>query len=288
MTATHTPTTLTQSEIDFFIEHGYLHIRNAVPREVAVDAVRRQFTAVGMDPEKSETWTDGPMRSFKGTRSWPAAEIAPRFWGAALDILGGVERTFGPGYTIDDGMTANLGMYAERPWAPPTETAAWHKDGQFFRHFLDSPEQALLALRLWSDVVPRGGATYFAPDSVGPVARFLAKHPEGVHPNGFPWKEMIRECPRLLEATGEAGDVYLMHGYMLHTVAANPEKKLRCISNGIVALREPLQFNRPDPADHSPLERAILRGLGVDRFEFKATRERVRTKDWSPLPKELA
>lgn len=35
-----------------------------------------------------------------------------------------------------------------------------------------------------------------------------------------------------------------------------------------------MNFNRPDPADFSPVELAILRGLGVDRLDFRATAPR--------------
>jgi hypothetical protein len=40
----------------------------------------------------------------------------------------------------------------------------------FFRHFLDSPEQALLTLVLWTDMLPKGGGTFVAADSVPVVA----------------------------------------------------------------------------------------------------------------------
>ena len=64
--------------------------------------------------------------------------------------------------------------FAPRAWEPASATSpGWHKDGDFFRHFLDSPEQGLLTLVLWSDVEHQGGATFVAADSVGPVARFL-------------------------------------------------------------------------------------------------------------------
>lgn len=278
--------TLTNEEVEHFLEHGYVHVRNAIPREIAMEEVKKRFAENGMDADRPETWTGGPLKSMKGNRAWPAQEIAPRFWGAACELLGGVERLNNPTLPIDNGMTANLNEAEGKPWVEPGITAGWHKDGQFFRHFLDSPEQALLALRLWSDVVSRGGATYFAPESVGEIARFLAAHPEGVHPNFFPCREMIARCPRRLEAVGEAGDVYLMHGFMLHTVAPNPNRKLRCISNGIVALKEPMNFNRENPADFSLLERSILRHLGVERLDFKPTRERVRTPDYSVLPRE--
>jgi hypothetical protein len=79
------------------------------------------------------------------------------------------------------------------------------------------------------------------------------------------------------EATGEVGDVYLIHPLVLHTMSPNGLRRARFITNSTLRLAEPMRFNRPDPADHSPVERAILRGLGVERFDFTATwpRERV-------------
>jgi hypothetical protein len=43
----------------------------------------------------------------------------------------------------------------------------------FYRQFLDSPEMGLLCVALWSDVEPRGGGTFVALDSVGPVSTCL-------------------------------------------------------------------------------------------------------------------
>ena len=39
-------------------------------------------------------------------------------------------------------------------------------------HFLDSPEQALLVIPLWSDVVERGGGTVVCADGI----KYIAKH----------------------------------------------------------------------------------------------------------------
>jgi len=139
----------------------------------------------------------------------------------------------------------------------------------------------LLTIVLWSEVVHQGGATFVACDSVGPVARFLAAHPEGIRPGqegpGFPYPELIGQCTDYAEATGEVGDVYLIHPLVLHTMSPNVLRRPRFITNSTLRLGEPMRFNRPDPADHSPVERAILRALGVERFDFTATgpRERV-------------
>ena len=57
-------------------------------------------------------------------------------------------------------------------------------DGWDFYHYLDSPEQGLLVVPLFSDILPRSGGTTIATDSVQVLARFLVQHREGVHPDG--------------------------------------------------------------------------------------------------------
>jgi hypothetical protein len=202
-------------------------------------------------------------------------QFAPKAWGAVCDLLGGAQRV--APYEWNDAFIVNLWEGAQRPWEPASPASpGWHKDGDFFRHFLDSPEQGLLTLVLWSDVRHQGGATFVAADSVGPVARFLAAHPEGVHPQHFPWADLIGECGDIVEATGEVGDVYLLHPFILHAKAQNVLRVPRYITNPLVHLLEPMRFNRADPDEFSLVERAVLRGLGADQYAFAAAGPRER------------
>jgi ectoine hydroxylase-related dioxygenase (phytanoyl-CoA dioxygenase family) len=158
---------------------------------------------------------------------------------------------------------------SDRPWQPPSSAVGgWHKDGDFFRHFLDSPEQALLTFVLWTDMLPKGGGTFVAADSVPVVARFLAEHPAGVLPGDFDYAKLIGQCRDFTEMTGRAGDVVLLHPYSLHATSQNVLGVSRMITNPALALHEPMNFNRPDADDFSLVERAVLRGLGVDRLDF--------------------
>jgi hypothetical protein len=202
------------------------------------------------------------------------ADFAPKVWRAACELLGGEERIERP-YTWGDGFIANLGLGADREWEPPSAASPdWHKDGDFFRHFLDSPEQGLLTIVLWSDIEHRGGGTFIAPDSVAPVARLLAQRTEGVLPDEFPYDDLIAQCTSFVETTGRLGDVVLMHPYMLHAVSQNHRGTARFITNPPIALRQPMDFDRPDPEDQSPVERAVLRALGVERLDYEPTAAR--------------
>jgi hypothetical protein len=53
-------------------------------------------------------------------------------------------------------------------------------------------------------------------------------------------------------------------------------RRPRFITNSTLFLAEPMRFDRPDPTDHSPVERAVLRALGVERDAFTATSPRTR------------
>ena len=61
-------------------------------------------------------------------------------------------------------------------------------------------------------------------------------------------------------ATGEAGDVYLCHPFLIHAAQAVRGTTPRVLSQPPLGLNGPLALDRPE-ADSSPVERAILRGL---------------------------
>lgn len=256
-----------------FVDKGYVVVRDCFSRGAAEEYARTIWTRLGYDRDDPSTWAK-PSVHMPAHQRMDVWEFAPKAWDAVCDLLGGEERIAQP-YTWGDGFIVNLWQGADRPWEPASpRSPGWHKDGDFFRHFLDSPEQGLLTLVLWSDVRHRGGATFVAADSVGPVARHLAAHPEGVPPAGFPIPELVGRCSRFVEATGRAGDVYLLHPFVLHAKAQNTLRVPRFITNPPVTLAGPMRFDRADPGEFSLVERAVLRGLGVDRYEFTPTAAR--------------
>ena len=147
------------------------------------------------------------------------------------------------------------------------------QDGWHFRHFLDTPDQALLMTALFSDVLPGAGGTFIAADSAPRVARWFAEHPEGAH--GFPEAgRVIEECSDFVELTGNRGDLVLMHPFTLHTVSVNPTDRPRLITNPAPTLKEPMRFDRAPPERHSVVEQSILNALGRTSFAFEPTEPR--------------
>src|ERR687895_898571 len=263
---------LTGDQERHFLDKGYVVIRDCFSRQAAEEYTQTVWTRLGYAAADPSSWTE-PSVHMPTHREIDVKTFAPKAWDAVCDLVGGEERV--APYTWGDGFIVNLWQGADRPWAPASpRSPGWQKDGDFFRHFLDSPEQGLLTLVLWSDVERQGGATFVATGSVGPVARFLAARPEGVPPNEFPVGELVGQCTEFVEATGRVGDVFLLHPYLLHAKSQNVLRRPRLITNPPVHLTEPMRFDRPDPADFSLVERAVLRGLGVASYEFRPTAQR--------------
>ena len=244
------------------------------PSGVTFVGLREEEVRLGIDEHDRSTW-NFTRTNMPNLERFEFKKVAPKAYGAICDLLGGEERVKQP-CEFGNNMIVVLNN-ATTPWVESSAKAeGWHKDGDWFHHFLDSPEQALLAIVVWRDIQPKGGGTFYACDSVGEIARHYATRPEGGYPTNF--GEMLARCSDFRELTGKQGDVVLMHGYMLHAVSINTLPQPRVICNACPQLEEPMQFNRPDPADFSPLERSVLRGLGVERLDFKITGQRGRIK----------
>lgn len=266
-------THLSDAELEHFLTYGYLTVKNCFTAEDIQDWIDRGWVRIGVDRDDPSQWNEKRVH-LSSTAFVDAKEFAPRAWYSAIELLGGEDRVDLP-WQWSDGFIANLGVGDDRPWeAPGPDFSGWHKDGDFFRHFLDSPEQGLLTLVLWTDMYHQGGGTFVATDSIGVVARYLAEHPEGVLPNDIDIDGLIHQCHDFVEMTGELGDVVLLHPYMLHATSQNVIKHGRIITNPPITLREPLRFDRDSAADFSAVEAAVLRGLGVDRYDFRRTGER--------------
>src|SRR5687768_2724846 len=269
---------ITEEQAAQFLERGYVVLRDCLPPEIIERWVSRAWVRLGYDPDDPGTW-EKPRIHIPNFEFYEMKELAPKAWAAVCDLVGGEERAQQPAY-MWDGFIINLGVGADREWeAPSAESPGWHKDGDFFRHFLDSPEQGLLTLVYWTDVEPKGGGTFAACDSLGPVARYLVNHPEGTILKEFNFSSLIHECSDFIETTGKAGDIFLLHPFMLHASSQNHPGRARFLTNPPIALSEPMSFDREDPADYSLVELAILRALGVERLEFrpKGPRERIET-----------
>lgn len=276
---------LSAADVSHFLRFGFVRLAGAFDAGPGSETARwidESWARTGFDRDHPETWPVAVTR-LKPTRSFTIREFAPRVHAALAQLMGGVENVRCP--TIywnpdrepnsepiwsNESLT-NYRMGDDRPWQPPGPgSPGWHVDGDWFTHFLDSPEQGLLLIVCFSDMVHQGGATFIAPDSLASVARFLRDHPEGVAPNGFPWAEIAAQCRDFREVIADAGDIFLLHPFMLHASSQNTIRRPRFMINPAISRALPMQFNRPD-GKYDAMELTVLRALGVDRLDFQIT-----------------
>ncbi|TFK76809.1 hypothetical protein BDN72DRAFT_829974 [Pluteus cervinus] len=288
---------LTQEQVDHFMENGYIVIKGAFTQENAQEWTKTMWIRLGLDPHDKSTWTRERAHMPWHKREL-VSEFAPKAWEAMKDLLGGAERIDEESSSWGDSFIVNFGtpeLEKDAEDIKPENLDNWHVDGDFFVHFLDSPEQALLVIPIFAPIAPRGGGTMISPDGLTLIAQYLGAHPEGVLPTGHSftpsttvgkpqddpgyWSHLkeIKRCKQFVEMTGEVGDVVLMHPLMLHSASKNYTRALRVITNPPVALKEPFNFDRENPDEYSLVEKKTLKALGVDRLPgWKITSERRR------------
>jgi hypothetical protein len=278
---------LTGAQVQSFLDNGYLIVRDCLDLDVAQRWTTQAYERLGYDPHDPATWAKDIVW-MDHHQQRPVRELAPKAWDTLLAVVGGEARletrVMGKprthfssinSFAWSDAFIINFRRGADQLWQPPSaRVSGWHKDGSYFRHFLDSPEQALLTIVLWSDMRHQGGGTFIAPDSVRVVARLLAEHPEGLEPGEIDFQALVGECRRFEELTGNAGDLIILHPFMLHASSQNVLGVPRFMTNPPIVLKEPLNYNRANPAEFSLLERATLHYLGVERLDFRPTQPR--------------
>jgi hypothetical protein len=297
MTTPKSDPVLTQSDIDHFLTHGYIKLSNCFTQSQSDSITSNVWTRLGMDPLDKSTWhtlrTNMPAHNH-----FSASEFAPKAWTAIGELLGGEDKISDKNREWGDGLIVNLGSAeGEGKETDPRDLNEWHVDGDFFVHFLDSPEQGLLVIPLFTDIAPGGGGTMICPAAIPIMAKYLRDHPEGVSPRMTPraqnptWepevglkffndvaKSMRRED--FVEVTGKVGDVFLLHPLMLHAASSNSLRNVRIITNPPVSLKEPMRFDRSGEGSdvYSWVERKTLMELGVERlegWEVTGTRDEV-------------
>ena len=266
--------TLSATDLEHFLAYGFVHLTNCFdtsPGSVAHRWVRESWSRVGLSPDDPSTWPNDKI-ALPELETIPVRDFSPRAFAAICELSGGEDRAV-TDIAWGNRFIVNYGLGRDKDWIPPgPSTPGWHLDGDFFLHFLDSPEQALLVVVLFSDIHPQGGGTFIACDSIPVAARYLAVHPEGVDVHAFPCKEFVRGCRDFRETTGKAGDVFLLHPFTLHASSYNHRPEARFMINPVAHFREPMCFDRrSDGSAYSPVEQAVLNALGVDHYDFQPT-----------------
>ncbi|RLB54708.1 MAG: hypothetical protein DRJ42_08430, partial [Deltaproteobacteria bacterium] len=266
------------SVIEQFVSRGYVAIRGALRRDLATRWVADAARRLREDPAR---WVrgydpDDPVRSLDAfdvddptTWTWerldllgslimPLAEAAPEAWHVACALLGGGGRI--DRGELSDHLVVNFHTRSHPDYtAPELGYPSWHLDDPSSEERLGSFQRGLIVFVILSDLPTASGAPFIAPESVALVARELARHPDGVDLRSREsTARLTAACTESVELTGEVGDVFLVHPFMLHSSSGNPSGRIRWMANPILTLREPLCLDGVDP---SPLERSILKSI---------------------------
>lgn len=298
---------LTAEQKAHFREHGWLKLPSCFTPGQASEVTSTLWTRLGIsDPNDRSQWdaalashpnanADGRINMPSHT-SFSARKFAPKAWSAIEELLAPASITeetevWRDNFIVNLGSPSSTTTNASKSVAghnpangsasttqptKPQDLPGWHVDGDFFIHYLDSPEQALLVIPLFTSIRSGGGGTFICPPAIKHVASHLRDHPEGVTPYMLPRAENPGFDPKLdkqkvglgwfndlakrvaeeavargeeresafVEVTGDAGDVYLLHPLMLHSASTNYRREQRVITNPPVAIKQPFRFNR--------------------------------------------
>ena len=262
---------LSPAQKEQFIHDGFLRIDCAFSQKAAAEARDLLWNATGCNPEDPATWTQPVIRlgdfaqePFRQAANTPALH-------AAFDAL------------VGDGRWAprqSLGGFPVRfPHPSDPGDTGWHIDASFppdapdaqnsfldWRINLRSKGRALLMLFLFSDVGQTDAPTRIRVGSHLLVPPLLAPHGE----DGLSMMELSRAAEIAsaglaeVNATGDAGTVYLCHPFLVHAAQPHHGVHPRFMAQPPLHPRVPFELDRSD-GDYSPVERAIR--LGLDRAQ---------------------
>jgi hypothetical protein len=258
---------LTAEDVERFVGDGFVYLPEAFPRPLADECRAFLWRETGLDPDDPGTWTRPVIRlPGYGGELFNAAANTPALH-EAFDQLVGAGRWL---------PRNGLGTFPLRfPHADDPGDAGWHMEGSYTvdgerGYWLNvrSRGRALLMLFLFSDISPDDAPTRIKVGSHLDVPPFLVAAGDrgmsfgaasaAMHAAG---KLDSPDRPLAL-ATGQPGDVYLCHPFLIHGAQPHRGRVPRFMAQPPLDPVGLLKLRRDDGA-YSPVELAVLRGLGT-------------------------
>ena len=250
-------------DTDAFIRDGYVVLRGAVDADTAAacrELIWAALTARGVRAADRGSWPvlteiadldDGPFRAA----------------GSAPALVAACEELIGPGrYELP--VDVGRALVIRFPAAEHRANAGYHIEGSFtgpdpaaagYRVNVRSRDRGLLALFLLSEVTMADAPTRLVQGSHLYVPEFLAPYGEaGTNSDAEFWRPSVL-CRPVLHATGQAGDVFLCHPFIVHTATwPHTGTGPRMMAQPAVPMDAGFALDGSDP---SPVARAIVAGL---------------------------
>lgn len=258
--------------VDEFIRDGFLKVAGGFPREVAEQCSELLWAQLDSRPDDPRTWTLPVVRlGYQEGGPFERAANTPRLH-AAYDALVGVGRWL---------PRTNLGTFPIRfPSAQNPDDDGWHVDSSYppalpdqsgdpfaWRVNVASRGRALLMLFLLTDVGVDDAPTRLRVGSHRDVAALLA-------PYGDDGLTMLEVSQRAAEATadrpvslatGEAGDVYLCHPFLVHAAQRHRGSRPKIMAQPPLHPQGWIKESLDPVAGLSPVEVAIRAGIQFAR-----------------------
>jgi hypothetical protein len=247
---------LSPTDLARFAEAGYVHVRSAIPRVVAESCRELAAAQLGIDLTDPSSWQEPVVRGLVLGEPLRQAAEAPRLLAAIRQLL-----------DPDDWQPrTNLGLFVVRfPSEVDPGDTGWHVDSSFEapdgRWFVNyrSRARGLLLLCLLSDVGVDDAPARILPGSHLQMPSLLRSYgDDGVFGLEAPLPE---PTDRIAYATGQAGDVYICHPFLVHA-ATWPHRgdAPRFMAQPPISLNGSLQFEG-DINRISPVARTLRRAL---------------------------
>jgi Phytanoyl-CoA dioxygenase (PhyH) len=263
----------TTSQIDQFIEEGFVRIESAFPRAIADNGLPALWKAIGCDATDPASWTRPVVRVWPENDRDGSQPISFREAANTPILHDAFDKLVGPGRWRP---RPNVGTFVVRfPSQADPGDLGWHIDLSFpaetgarcggdysdWRVNVTSRERALLMLLLFSDVGEDDAPTRIRVGSHFDIPRLLLPFGEG-GTSQMELTETGKDRPVVL-ATGEAGTVFLCHPFLIHAAQPHHGRGPRFMSQPPLAPATPLLLKRDDGA-YSPVETAIRAALQND------------------------
>ncbi len=250
-----------EAQAEQFLREGYAVVSDAFPCTVAEELVEQFWAEAPIDRGDRTGWKDRIVLIQKRFTPESGEALWSEWACAALDDLlgeGNYNTPHGSGWPL-----LNLPGFATPPWTPPT--SGFHIDGIHFHHHLDSPEQGLIGLLLFTDVAPGGGGTAIKPGSHYVTAQIL----RDAEPAGLDHVELARRVDAatvnfpVVEVLGNVGDILMMHPHLYHASSPNCTQRVRIASNFCVSLKQKMTFQSTEDRPLSLVEQAISLAVAI-------------------------
>jgi ectoine hydroxylase-related dioxygenase (phytanoyl-CoA dioxygenase family) len=248
--------------LEHFAVHGWMRLRSVFTAAEAAEMrsiVWRALAVVGIDERDPLTWTTERPEHLQRVRSDPVFRVvgSPRLLQTIDSLLAGqaceLPKNWGSPF---------VAFPARQEWSIPSR--GWHIDANYSSAL--SPPDGVRIHTLFGDVAPRGGATLIVSGSHRLTHAYLRQRSAPTGARALDYRKLLQEHPyirdlhaegdsgarvarfmdgpeehdgihlQVVENTGMAGDVMLLHPLLLHVASSNTGTQPRFLLSGGVDL----------------------------------------------------